>query len=150
MSVEETAMNEAMPQVFAQTIVNAFCEVKKNPKLEDYYIPSFLATSTTVSVHMYNCKRDKLFSSVDLPIFDDSGKELNFGTIITIWLSLNFDHLASIVPDDEFEERGNPRCNFRNTVEVSYNLYHTELSKRLKDADKKNSQKRISYGFVDS
>ena len=147
MSVEETATNEALPQVFAQTIVNAFCEVQKNPKLEDYYIPSFLATSTTVSVHMYNCKRDRLFNSVDLPIFDDSGKELNFGTFITIWLSLNFDRLASIVPDDEFEERGNPRCNFRNTVEASYNLYHTELSKPLKDADKKKQSKENFVWF---
>lgn len=137
MSVEEVKMNEALPQVFAQTIVNAFFEVKKNPKLEDYYIPSFLATATTVSVHMYNCKRDRLFSSVDLPIFDDSGEELHFGTIIIIWLSLNFDRLANIIPDGELEERGNPRCNFKSAVGDSYKLYQTELSKPLKDADKK-------------
>ena len=137
MSVEETAMNEALLHVFAQTIVNAFCEVKKNPKLEDYYIPSFLATATNVSVHMYNCKRDRLFSSVDLPIFDDSGEELNFGTIVIIWLSLNFDRLANIIPDGELEERGNPRCNFKSAVGDSYKLYQTELSKPLKDADKK-------------
>jgi hypothetical protein len=142
LSLEETAMNEALPQVFAQTIVNAFCEVKKNPKLEDYYIPSFLATTTTVSVHMYNCKRDRLFSSVDLPIFDDSGKDFNFGTIITIWLSLNFDRLANIAPDDELEIRGNPRCHFRSAVGDSYKLYQTELSKHLKDADKKKTVKR--------
>ena len=58
--VKKGNMNEALPQVFAQTIVNAFCEVKKNPKLEDYYISSFLDTATTESVHMYNCKRDRL------------------------------------------------------------------------------------------
>ena len=140
--VKKGNVNEALPQVFAQTIVNAFCEVKKNPKLEDYYIPSFLATATTVSVHMYNCKRDRLFSSKDLPIFYYSGKELNFGTIITIWLSLNFDRLAKIIPDEEFEGRCNPRSNFMDAVGDSYNIYQTELSKPLKDADKKRPVKR--------
>ena len=54
--VKKGNMNEALPQVFAQTIVNALFEVKNNPKLENYYIPSFLATATTVSVHMYIVK----------------------------------------------------------------------------------------------
>ena len=54
--VKKGNMNEALPQVFAQIIVNALCEVKNNPKFENYYIPSFLGTATTVSVHMYIVK----------------------------------------------------------------------------------------------
>lgn len=60
-----------MPQCIARTITNAFYEVKTNPHLEDYYIPSFLATPTCVIICMYNCTRDRLFMSEDLLFIDE-------------------------------------------------------------------------------
>ena len=82
-----------------------------------------------------------MLSSEGLPIFNHSGKLLNIDTIIIIWLSLNFDRLANIIQNEEFEGRSNPRCNFMNAVGDSYNIYQTELSKLLKDADKKRPVK---------
>lgn len=136
------SINESIPQVLAQTIVNAYFESSKNQQLADYYIPSFLATPKCVSVHMYNCKRDRLYTSVDLPIWDTSDSELNFSTVITVWLALNFDRLATCVPDDEFSKRHIPTSNFKICVEKSLEIYNKCLSKPLKDAGKKRMVNR--------
>jgi hypothetical protein len=44
--VKKDAINiHAVSQVLAQTIINAFAEVKKNKILSSSFIPSFIATS---------------------------------------------------------------------------------------------------------
>jgi hypothetical protein len=57
---------QVMSQGLVQTIVNAFCEVKKNPSLSNYFIPSFIATGKNIRITMYNCEIDRLIMSKDL------------------------------------------------------------------------------------
>ena len=92
-SVEEVK-KAAVSQILAQTIVNAFAEVKKNEMLSSCFIPSFIATTRVIRITMYNCELDSLIMTDNLNIFiNDKDKdilELDVSTILSIWYALNF------------------------------------------------------------
>ena len=83
--------HKTLSQVLAQTIVNAFMQVKKNPKLKECFIPTILASPQYVTIHMYNPTHDKLITSAET-MFLWTGNELNRSTILGIWLALNMHH----------------------------------------------------------
>ena len=95
----------AMSQGLAQTIVNAFCEVKKNPSMSNTFIPSFIATGKSIRITMYNCEIDRLIMSEDLKLFSvdkESQPILNVSTILSVWYALNFDiFIDKINPESE-------------------------------------------------
>jgi hypothetical protein len=84
----------AMAQGLAQTIVNAFCEVKKKPSLSNTFIPSFISNEKIIKMTLYNCEIDRLIMTKDLKLFtydNESKPILNFSTILSIWYALNFE-----------------------------------------------------------
>ncbi|XP_060607090.1 uncharacterized protein LOC132759346 [Ruditapes philippinarum] len=109
--VQKYAINDqAVSQVLAETIVNAFSEVNKNRMLSSSFIPSFIATSKDIRIIMYNCELDSLIMLDDLKIFiydEVKGKNtLNVSTILSIWYALNFENYfnrsTSLFPEFEY------------------------------------------------
>ncbi|CAC5411562.1 unnamed protein product [Mytilus coruscus] len=108
---------KALRQSFAQTITNAFYQVKQNPKLQNLYIPSFLASDNKVRIIMYNCEQGRLYISEDMYLFDtlcDHG--LNVGTIVSIWLALNFEIFQNEVDEEDLTTIALKKSSFQEKI----------------------------------
>lgn len=133
----EEDSDDCLEQIFSQTIVNAFYETNINQSLANVFVPSFLVTANTVSIHMYSCGKDRLYTSKVMDLWN--GNELNFATVISVWLAINFETFQNEVPEEEFTLRHYPRSNFRKIVEEKLEIYKSALSKPLKDAWKRHN-----------
>lgn len=51
---------------------------------------------------MYNCEQDRLYMSVNMSLWNVDGS-LNVGTVICIWLALNFENFQNHVKEDDLE-----------------------------------------------
>ncbi|OPL21403.1 hypothetical protein AM593_02636, partial [Mytilus galloprovincialis] len=137
LSVHFNEQTDHLPQIFSQTITNAFFESSKCSKLSDLFIPSFFATPHGVSIHMYNCERDRLYTSENMNIW--SGDNYNIGTIVCIWLALHFERFQNKVPEEEFTMRNVPKANFKTVVGDLLSIYEKNLTKPLKNSKERNS-----------
>ena len=81
-------------QILAQTISNAFLQVKKSQDLSNTFIPSFLATEKFIKIQLYCCSKDLLLVSQELSLFESETGEIDISTIIFLWLTLNTEILA--------------------------------------------------------
>ncbi|XP_076097198.1 uncharacterized protein LOC143067653 [Mytilus galloprovincialis] len=137
LSVHLNEQGDYLSQIFSQTITNAFFESSKCSKLSDLFIPSFFATPDVISIHMYNCKRDRLYTSENMNIW--SGDNYNIGTIVCIWLALHFERFQNKVPEEEFTMRNVPKANFKTVVGDLLPIYEKNLTKPLKNSKERNS-----------
>ncbi|XP_052072837.1 uncharacterized protein LOC127710915 [Mytilus californianus] len=125
---------KALRHVFAQTITNAFYQAKQNPEMEDIFIPSFLVSDVKLKILMYNCKRDRLYISDDMLLFEAwSENGINVGTIVSIWLALNLENFKQDIIDDEvYETIGHGKSTFQeNLHEEVLLIYKHQLQKPL-------------------
>ncbi|MCG8048303.1 MAG: hypothetical protein N0E48_22250, partial [Candidatus Thiodiazotropha endolucinida] len=125
-------INKTLSQVLAQTITNAFLQVKLHPYLINQFIPSFLANNKYVTIHMYNPNEDILLTQGQaMPII--SSNKLNNDTVLSIWLALNmFQFLKARKNPPEFEglskELKQKKCNFQKLIRGDkLNIYFDEL-----------------------
>lgn len=129
----QTAPKKKMPsQVLAQTIVNAFCNAKKNNSLSNLFIPSFLVKGSEVSFHMYNCDQDKLLTSEPQMLCREDDVDvykLNINTILYIWIALHFDIFDSKV--EEKLQENFPCSNFKAIVGSKYQIYKEKMTRPL-------------------
>ncbi|XP_063425952.1 uncharacterized protein LOC134709737 [Mytilus trossulus] len=137
LSVHLNEEGDHLPQIFSQTITNAFFESSKCSKLSDLFIPSFFATPDVISIHMYNCERDRLYTSENMNIW--SGDNYNIGTIVCIWFALHFERFQNKVPEEEFTMRNVPKANFKTVVGDLLPIYEKNLTKPLKNSKERNS-----------
>lgn len=90
---------ETLSQVLAQTIVNAFLQVKQKETVNNYFIPSFLASDKYVTIHMYNPVTDVLLTQGEaMALFREDGKHLLPGSILSIWMALNMGFFSEYSP----------------------------------------------------
>ncbi|XP_052104892.1 uncharacterized protein LOC127737967 [Mytilus californianus] len=136
-SVHLNEQRDHLPQIFSQTITNAFFESSKCSQMSDLFIPSFFATPDVVSIHMYNCETDRLYTSENMKIW--SGDNYNIGTIVCIWLALHFERFQNKVPEEEFTMRNVPKANFKTFVGDLLPIYEKNLTKPLKNSKERNS-----------
>ena len=118
-------------QTFAQTITNAFYQSKLNPKLNNLCIPSFLVSNVKLRIMMYNCTQDRLYMSENMALWnkDDS---LNVGTVICIWLVLNFENFQNCVSAEDLEAVGLKKSTFQEKLPGDIlAIYQDELSRYL-------------------
>ena len=103
--------NKTLSQVLSQTIVNAFLQVKMNPQLKKYFIPSFLASDKHVTIHMYRPFDDTLITQAEAMPIITNGK-LDHQTILCIWLALNMLNFPRDFPDQDEQSEFFPKSNF--------------------------------------
>ncbi|XP_071148378.1 uncharacterized protein [Mytilus edulis] len=140
----QTAPKKKMPsQVLAQTIVNAFCNAKKNNSLSNLFIPSFLVKGSEVSFHMYNCDQDKLLTSEPQMLCREDDVDvykLNINTILYIWIALHFDIFDSKV--EEKLQENFPCSNFKAIVGSKYQIYKEKMTRPLHICDNMTVQSK--------
>lgn len=141
---------KALKQAFAQTITNCFYQAKQNPEIEDIFVPSFLVSDVKLRIMMYNCKRDRLYISDDMFLFEVLSKNgLNYGTIISIWMALNFENFKQDITDEEvYETIGHGKSAFQETLsDESLLIYKKELQRPLPQKKKpSNPQSSTTLG----
>ncbi|XP_076080270.1 uncharacterized protein LOC143050786 [Mytilus galloprovincialis] len=128
---EGFANEKNLIQTFAQTITNAFYQSKLNPKLNNLCIPSFLVSNVKLRIMMYNCTQDRLYMSENMALWnkDDS---LNVGTVICIWLVLNFENFQNCVSAEDLEAVGLKKSTFQEKLPGDIlAIYQDELSRYL-------------------
>lgn len=125
-------------QAIAQAIVNAFLESKHDPDLFDKFIPSFLATESTVQIILYNCSLDKLLCSDELMIWEESTKpntepKLNIQTMIFVWAAFNC-YVKENQHDVEHIIQQTPISGFKELMvkENAYEIYVNHLTRPYK------------------
>ena len=92
--------NKTLSQVLSQTIVNAFLQIRKNPELKGYFIPSLLASDKHVTIHMYNPVDDILLTQEEaMPLFTTKSS-LNTQTILSVWMALNMLSFSMYIPGE--------------------------------------------------
>ncbi|VDH92719.1 Hypothetical predicted protein [Mytilus galloprovincialis] len=136
-------VENTLDQVFAQTITNAFYQAKDNPELKNLFIPSFLATDEKVQILMYNVENDRMLKSQDMELFSDtSDNGLNNGTVICIWMALNFMDFQQKDLENEFEAIRFEKSGFQeNLPDDILSIYQSELtSPLLKNESEKENQ----------
>ncbi|XP_076105872.1 uncharacterized protein LOC143074207 [Mytilus galloprovincialis] len=133
---------KTLRQSFAQTITNAFYQVKQYPKLQNLCIPSFLASDNKVRIIMYNCEQDRLYISEDMYLFDtlcDHG--LNVGTIVSIWLALNFEIFQNEVDEDDLTAIALKKSSFQKKLpDTVLSVYKHKLYRNLPTKRKHTEQ----------
>ncbi|XP_063397760.1 uncharacterized protein LOC134682093 [Mytilus trossulus] len=133
---------KTLRQSFAQTITNAFYQVKQNPKIENLCIPSFLASDNKVRIIMYNCEQDRLYISEDMYLFDslcDHG--LNVGTIVSIWLALNFETFQNEVDEKDLTAIALKKSSFQEKLpDTVLSAYKHQLFRILPTKRKQTDQ----------
>ncbi|CAC5418711.1 unnamed protein product [Mytilus coruscus] len=133
---------KAIRQSFAQTITNAFYQVKQKPKLQSLCIPSFLASDNKVRIIMYNCEQDRLYISEDMYLFDtlcDHG--LNVGTIVSIWLALNFENFQNGVDEEDLTAIALKKSSFQEKLpDTVLSVYKHQLYRPLPRKRKQTEQ----------
>ncbi|CAG2250648.1 unnamed protein product [Mytilus edulis] len=136
-------VENTLDQVFAQTITNAFYQAKDNPELKNLFIPSFLATDEKVQILMYNVENDRMLKSQDMELFSDtSDNGLNNGTVICIWMALNFIDFQQKDLENEFEDIRFEKSGFQERLpDEILSIYQSELkSPLLKNESEKENQ----------
>ncbi|XP_045205391.2 uncharacterized protein LOC123557772 [Mercenaria mercenaria] len=125
---------QAVAQAIAQTIVSAFCEVKKDSSMMNSFIPSFLATEKAITIIMYNVGKDKLLISQELQLFDKLSGDVNLSTILYVWLTLNFN-IFEKTWDDYF-----PKSGFKDyiTKHLKWPVYCFDVTRPLGTAPEEN------------
>ena len=104
--------DSTLNQVLAQTIVNGFLQAKLHPELKKSFIPSFLASESYITIHMYNPGLDVLITqSAAMAIFD-ADFNLNTTTLLSVWLALNMHNFSKAIPNDEVFEEQHPITRF--------------------------------------
>lgn len=105
--VNQILSEKANKQAISQTIVNAFLAVKQNGSFEDRLIPSFFTTGQCIFINFYNVKKDILLVQ-SKPLFFFKVDGINFHTIITLWMALNFEKFHSYFVDSDvyYEKSG--------------------------------------------
>ena len=129
---------KALSQVLAQTIVNAFLQVKVNPYLSSYFIPSFLASDKHVTIHMYRPFDDSLITQAKaMPIITNG--ELQSRTILCIWLALNMLNFPRGFPEQDDQSEFFPKSNFAHFVGPKVlEIYKKDLQMPLGPLSKEN------------
>ena len=103
--------NKTLSHILSQTIVNAFLQVKMNPQLKNYFIPSFLASDKHVTIHMYRPCDDALITQADAMPIITNGK-LDHQTILCVWLALNMLNFPRDFPEQDEQSKFYPKSNF--------------------------------------
>ncbi|VDI51996.1 Hypothetical predicted protein [Mytilus galloprovincialis] len=133
---------KTLRQSFAQTLTNAFYQVKQNPKLQNLCIPSFLASDNKVRIIMYNCEQDRLYISEDMYLFDtlcDHG--FNNGTIVSIWLALNFEIFQNEVDEEDLTAIALKKSSFQGKLpDTVSSVYKHQLYRNLPTKRKQTEQ----------
>lgn len=123
--------NETLSQVLAQTVVNAFSQVKKRKELQNYFIPSFLASDRYVTIHMYNPVDDVLLTQGQaMPLWQDTG-ELNRSNILCIWMALHMLDFSRCSPGQADQSNFYEKSNFHALVGNSLTEYKNNLAMPL-------------------
>ena len=139
--------NKTLSQVLAQTIVNAFLQVKVNPYLSGYFIPSFLASDKHVTIHMYRPFDETLLTQAEaMPIITNG--ELHSNTILCIWLALNMLNFPRGFPEQDDESEFYPKSNFAHFVGPKVlEIYNKDLQMPLRPLSNENkaSFKDLTY-----
>ena len=111
----KAVIDKTLSQVLAQTIVNAYLQIKKEPSLKDHFIPTFLASDKHVTIHMYKPSSDTLVTqALAMPIFF-SGK-VSSDTVFSIWLAMNMLNFTSRFPGEDDPSSFYLKSNFQNLV----------------------------------
>lgn len=123
--------NETLSKILSQTIVNAFLQVKRNNELQNYFIPSFLASSRYVTIHMYNPVEDVLLTQAEaMPLWLPSGA-LNHSSILSIWMALNMLQFSRCSPGLGDQTRFYEKSNFYDLVRHKLTTYVEEVTMPL-------------------
>ena len=131
--------SHTLSQGLAQTIVNAFCEAKKDSALSNLFIPSFITTGQNLKICMYNCDIDRLVMTKNLDLFlvEDHGSVpfLNLKTIMCLWYVLNFD-IAFDTMEPESEAlleflKKYYKSNFEELAGHQYSAYKENCTKPM-------------------
>ncbi|XP_071178407.1 uncharacterized protein [Mytilus edulis] len=133
---------KTLRQSFVQTITNAFYQVKQKPKLQNLCIPSFLASDNKVRIIMYNCEQDRLYISEDMYLFDTlCNHGLNVGTIVSIWLALNFEIFQNEVDEEDLTAIALKKSSFQGKLpDTVLSVYKHQLYRNLPSKRKQTEQ----------
>lgn len=126
--------NKTLSQILAQTITNAFLQIRLYPSLRDCFIPTFLASDKYVTVHMYNPNEDILITqAAAMPLWDVDG-QLQARTVFSLWLALNMLNFPSHIPTkyaayaEQLEIYSEKRSNFHTSIASDkLQIYFTDL-----------------------
>ncbi|KAK3091734.1 hypothetical protein FSP39_022246 [Pinctada imbricata] len=91
-SCDELLSLHAMDQIIAKTITNAFVQLRNCEDLHKWLIPTIGCSADSIIVFMYNPQHDFLIQSSRLMSLwcGPDSKKLNLGTVISIWMLINF------------------------------------------------------------
>ncbi|VDI38338.1 Hypothetical predicted protein [Mytilus galloprovincialis] len=131
-AVHQLFSEKGYMETITQTIVNAFVAVKQNKQLEDHLIPSFFVTAHCLFINFYNVGKDILLAQSKPLLFFQKGK-LNYDTIISLWMALNFEKLTVDSLDENYKTSGFRKCLIKLGV---LNEYENEVESDFISAQK--------------
>ena len=138
--------NLTLSQILAQTVTNAFLQVKRKNQLKGYFIPSFLASDKFVTFHMYNPVADVLLTQSEaMPLWLPNG-ELNFTNILSIWMALHMPQFSRCCPYQGNQLNFHEKSHFRTLVGNKWRIYKKELTMPLGKLTHDNVDFSTEYG----
>ncbi|XP_045160768.2 uncharacterized protein LOC123525690 [Mercenaria mercenaria] len=128
LKLQAGSQSKDLSQILAQTIVNAFIQYKKNSSLKNYFIPCFLASEKFVTIHMYNPDHDLLVTQGEAMTLRKANS-IDYDTILTIWLALNFDIFPAGVKGEHVGDLldTQAKSGFFDQIKSCLNLYKQKL-----------------------
>ncbi|XP_063431269.1 uncharacterized protein LOC134713919 [Mytilus trossulus] len=131
-AVHQLLSEKEYMETITQTIVNAFVAVKQNKQLQDHLIPSFFVTAHCLFINFYNVSKDILLAQSKPLLFFQKGK-INYDTIISLWIALNFETFTVDSIDEDYKKSGFRECLIELGV---LNEYENEVESEFISAQK--------------
>ncbi|CAG2219593.1 unnamed protein product [Mytilus edulis] len=106
------------------------------------YGDTSIASDNKVRIIMYNCEQDRLYISEDMYLFDtlcDHG--LNVGTIVSIWLALNFEIFQNEINEDDLAAIALKKSSFQEKLpDTVLSVYKRQMYRNLPTKRKQTEQ----------
>lgn len=121
----DNSMGSGLVQLAAKTIVQSFYYRQVYPQWENTLIPCVGVSSTGLIFYFYDSVHDVLLGSSRFPLAAYSPFEINFTTVIALWMVLNHKYLCNGLSSVDLQEV--PKSGFVTAARDKLHIYRAEL-----------------------
>lgn len=147
----DNSMGSGLVQLAAKTIVQSFYYRQVYPQWENTLIPCVGVSSTGLIFYFYDSVHDVLLGSSRFPLAAYSPFEINFTTVIALWMVLNHKYLCNGLSSVDLQEV--PKSGFVTAARDKLHIYRAELRQggvhtRLLTANRLDPLSLINSKFI--
>lgn len=121
----DNSMGSGLVQLAAKIIVQSFYYRQVYPQWENTLIPCVGVSSTGLIFYFYDSVHDVLLGSSRFPLAAYSPFEINFTTVIALWMVLNHKYLCNGLSSVDLQEV--PKSGFVTAARDKLHIYRAEL-----------------------